>query len=77
MLAEGGVCEVVEVRFTAFGPVLLGVFARHPPLDNLLTPAVDTRQRLAKPGKTESSTGTARCDRLHRQARRSCPNNCH
>jgi hypothetical protein len=54
MLAENRVCEVVEVRFTAFAPVLLGVFSRCSSLNYFLTPAVDTRLRLAETGETET-----------------------
>ena len=54
MLSENRVCEVVEVRFTFFAPVLLGVFASGSSLDYLIALAVDTGHRLAEAGETET-----------------------
>ena len=54
MLSENRVCEVVELRFAVFAPVLLGVFASGSSFDYLIALAVDTRLRLARFGETET-----------------------
>ena len=54
MLAEHRLCEVVEVGFAGFAPVLLSVLAGRSSVDNRVTLAVNTRHRLAEPGETET-----------------------
>jgi hypothetical protein len=54
MLAENRVCEVVEICLTVLASILLGVFPRSSSLDYCITPAVDTRHRLAEASETET-----------------------
>jgi hypothetical protein len=54
MLTEDRLGKVVKVRLAVLAPVLLSVFVGRPPLDNVVTLAMDTRHRLAEPGETET-----------------------
>jgi hypothetical protein len=58
MLAEDRVREVVELRLAVFAPVLLGVLAGGPSLDDLVTLAMDARHRSANPSEAETLEAT-------------------
>ena len=54
MVLEERPCEIVEPRISLLAAIFLGVLSRGSLLDDVLTPAVETRLSRAKSGATEA-----------------------